>query len=197
MSGRDAMPAGGAERSVLLPFVTGEWRREGRRITIEARGVSMEPLIRSGDRITIQMMAPCGLAAGDIVAFLRDGQVVVHRLVTKRMSGGAWRFCEKGDGLAGWRWIEEADVLGRVEEVDRGGRRLQLRRLPWRVGNRLVAVPWSAWIGGVELLRALKLRLLGERPLPRLVNLPARAVSRGAQAASRLLLSLLLPGRRK
>lgn len=157
----------------------------------------MEPLIRSGDQVTIQMMAPCGLAAGDIVAFLRDGQVVVHRLVAKRKAGGAWRFCEKGDGLAGWRWVEEADVLGRVEEIDRGGRRLQLRRLSWRVGSRMVAVPWSAWIAAAEFLRALKIRLLGERPLPRLVARPAHAVSRGAQAASRLVLTLLLPGRRR
>jgi hypothetical protein len=191
------MPAVGVERSVLLPFVAGEWRREGRRVSIDAQGVSMEPLIRSGDRLTIRMMAPHALASGDVVAFLRDGQIVVHRLVKKRKAGDAWRFCEKGDGLAGWNWVEEADVLGRVEVIEREGRRVHLLGFPWRLVNPAVALTWSGWIGAAELLRAVKLRLLGERPLPGCAALPARGLSWCAQAAGRLLLRLLLAGSRR
>ena len=195
MSGSDTTAATGAERAALLPFIAGEWQRAQRRITIDAQGVSMAPLIRPGDRLTLQLLPPQMLRAGEVFAFQREGAIVVHRLVTKRLTGGVWKYCEKGDGLTGWSWVPEGDVLGRVEEIQRGGRRLDLRRLPWRWVDPVGALGWSAWISGQERLQAAKLRRYGARPTPRLAATPAHGIARGMHGAYRLALRILQAGR--
>lgn len=194
MSRGDTIAATGVERSVLLPFIAGEWQRAQRRIAIEARGASMAPLIQPGDRLTLQLLPPHALRAGEIFAFQREGTIIVHRLIMKRRSGAAWVFCEKGDGLTGWNWVAEAAVLGRVDEIWRDGRRLDLRRFPWRWADPASALAWSAWISVQARLQAAKLRRYGARPVP-FVAAPAHGVATGVHQVYRLALRILQAGR--
>lgn len=165
MQDRNELPPADFGRSVWLSLVSGEWRKAKKRITIEVQGASMLPLIRTGDRLALRLADPGVLRAGDIIAFLREGRIVVHRLIkapSPQPAGGGLdatrRYCEKGDGLSSWSWVNERAVLGRVEEIIRGGRRMDLRRLPWRWVNPAYALVWSLWIAGYEWLRARKRR---------------------------------------
>jgi signal peptidase I len=97
----------------------------GQPFRFEAPGFSMSPFIQDGDAITVSPLSGASPGRGDVVAFLRpdSGKLVVHRVVGKR--DGAFFIrgdnAEEGDGL-----VPRANVLGRVTEVKRDGKRVRL-----------------------------------------------------------------------
>jgi signal peptidase I len=96
----------------------------GSTVTFVARGASMRPFLRDGDRVTLAPLRGRP-RLGDVVLTRGASLGVVHRVVALR--GG--RVLTKGDALPrsdGWRSL--GDVLGRVERVERAGRAVPLRR---------------------------------------------------------------------
>jgi signal peptidase len=111
-----------------------------------ARGSSMYPFIRDGDRVTVFPIAGAGFQPGDVVAFVENGagRLVVHRIIAD--SSGV--FLMQGDNNpAPDGWVPLANVLGRVTLVERGGRRGLTGLGPER---HLIA-----WLVRKNLLRAL------------------------------------------
>ena len=94
----------------------------GHKFCFNAPGKSMEPLIRSGDKIFISPVEKDSIQLGDILAFVhpQDGRVLAHRVV--RIGDG--KFYCKGDNINAQSdgWIPWEDVLGRVERVQRDGK---------------------------------------------------------------------------
>lgn len=92
----------------------------------QARGSSMMPFIRDGDVITIAPLQRGGAGLGTIVAFTRPGNgiLVVHRIVDISenlffINGD--NYPQNPDG-----WVPFENLLGRVVEVNRNGRRIWL-----------------------------------------------------------------------
>ena len=114
--------------------------RSGQSVQFRARGRSMWPAIPSGSRIEVQPCAASELEVGQLAAFERQGQVVVHRV--ESISAEGVRFAgdsrERGDGV-----VAREQVLGRARVLERRG-------LHWRL-PRMREVRW--------LLRALRRRL--------------------------------------
>ncbi len=89
-----------------------EWTLD---FTVEGR--SMEPLLTTGDRVTVVCAPPDALAVGDLVCFQADVGFVLHRLLARRDTDGAWYY-EKGDAESGGSWIESSRMLGRVLAIN-------------------------------------------------------------------------------
>lgn len=115
----------------------------------------MFPFVRDGDAIIVSPLSGASLRLGDVVAFVRPetGTLVVHRAVGR--CGRAWRFqgdnAAENDGL-----IPEADVLGRVTRITRGG-----TPISFGLGLERVLIAWLvryAW-----LLRARALWTMSHR----------------------------------
>ena len=66
-----------------LSAVAELWRRGAKRLTASFDGRSMLPSIQPGQPLTIDC-APFTPAAGDVIAFIHEGKVVVHRVVASR-----------------------------------------------------------------------------------------------------------------
>ena len=104
---------------------------KGAPFRFQAKGFSMSPFIHDGDVVTIAPLSDTVLRRGDIVAFINPHTqgLAVHRVVEKRGDS----FLIKGDnapetdGL-----IREADILGRVTGVERGGKSVYLGLGPER-----------------------------------------------------------------
>ena len=64
-----------------LEAISQLWRRDGRTLVMTFTGMSMMPSIAPGEPVSVE----CGLAPemGDVVMFLRDNQVGVHRVVAR------------------------------------------------------------------------------------------------------------------
>jgi len=125
-----------------------ELLRSGQSVRFRARGSSMWPAIPSGSRIEVQPCAVSELEVGQLAAFEREGQVVVHRVqsVTPEAVHFLGDSLERGDGcIASERVLGRARVLERRRIHWRLPRRGEVRRL-WRVLQRRL---WSkAWSRG-------------------------------------------------
>jgi hypothetical protein len=148
-------------------------------------GVSMQPLLPHGSRVRAGPAAETP-APGDLVLFVLDEMITVHRVVGQT----AGRLWTKGDGAlrAERDPLDPARILGVVVEAERGGRRTEMHGRAWRRVGRWIA-RWSrGWERAAALLppaflnhpsrpasrAARKLLLLGNRLLPALADLLLR-----------------------
>jgi hypothetical protein len=130
------MPAAKAEASA--DFVLILLAREGRAWVQEASD-SMSPLIRPGDQLCLGPLEPTGARTGMIIAFLRGGALIVHRLLGATRAG----FVTKGDALAeADAPLSTREIVARVVAIrSPGGRVIDLERAPWpQIGRVLAAV---------------------------------------------------------
>ena len=142
------------------------WREAKKEISLTVNGTSMEPFLKSGDVVTIYLTQPEDLKRGDIIAFRENGQVIIHRLVKKQWNGHLWRYCQKGDNLAGWKWIPEGSIIGKVVCVKHSHRTAGMQDVPWRWLNALAGLWGTTWVIAVEWMQRGKRGLFGDRAVP-------------------------------
>lgn len=112
-------------------------------LVLEARGVSMRPWIRPGDRVRLERRPP---RRGDVALVRCGGRLVLHRL--RRRRRGRWLL--QGDArTAPDGWIDARAVLGVAVAVARPADALRWRAL---------GAPWQRWLalGGVPVVSALR-----------------------------------------
>jgi hypothetical protein len=114
-----------------------ELLRSGRSVQFRARGRSMWPAIPSGSRVEIIPCPPAELEVGELAAFERGGEVVVHRVQGRSRAGIQFAGDSRavGDGC-----IDTADVLGRARVIERRPLRLRVPSL-WHLRWLWRAVP--------------------------------------------------------
>jgi signal peptidase I len=128
------VPVTGAE--IAADFVPEVLAREGG-VWVSVKSSSMAPLVHEGDALRLVSFVPERVREGALVAFRRDGVLVVHRV----LADGPGGLVTKGDALldadAPVQW---AAVVARVAAIrTRGGRVLDLERRPWPVVGRMLA----------------------------------------------------------
>lgn len=89
--GERATLAPGARRALFDAY-----GREAVTEWIQARGRSMEPLVRPGSWMLVEFGAGA-VRVGDIVLFSKGDEIVAHRVVASRPSGGVRLLVTKGD----------------------------------------------------------------------------------------------------
>jgi hypothetical protein len=109
-------------RAVLAP---------GCSFRFQALGASMNPLIRDGDVVTLVPFESAACAPGDVVGFIwpESGRLVVHRVIS--VAGDRCRI--QGDNIS----TEDGtfpfgSIIGRVSQVERGGRSVRFGLGPER-----------------------------------------------------------------
>lgn len=124
---------------------------KGAAFRFKARGFSMLPFIQDGDVLTVSPPPARQSRPGEVVAFCHPetGKLVVHRVLARRSGDYLLRGDNalEADGL-----IPPAHILGRVDRVERRGRRVRLGQGPER---RLIAL-----LVRYELLQPLIDRML-------------------------------------
>ncbi len=91
--------------------------RSGQTVMVKADGFSMNPLIRKGDILTIKGIANEPLQAGEVVAFIRNELLFIHRIIEADRNDGM--VLTKGDNLLISDKLSIPDeIIGRVIEVN-------------------------------------------------------------------------------
>ena len=102
-----------------LAAVASLWRRTGRELRARFGGSSMEPALPAGTELQLR----CGETGGpgEVIAFVADGRLVVHRVVARAVDG-SWTLT-RGDArvLPDAPILEPEAIVGRVAGVWRGG----------------------------------------------------------------------------
>ncbi|MBI2555358.1 MAG: hypothetical protein HYV92_13285 [Candidatus Rokubacteria bacterium] len=124
----------------------------GERLWVREASASMLPLVRPGDELLLAPLDGRSIRAGALIAYERDAELVIHRVVAASGSG----VVTKGDALASPDPLVPWErVVARVVALrGRAGRLVNLEAFPWPLLDR--------WLGAVASL-ASGLRL-GERP---------------------------------
>ncbi|MBW6467338.1 MAG: S24/S26 family peptidase [Brevefilum sp.] len=121
-----------------------------------AKGQSMLPFVRDGDRITIRPAFQQKPGLGKIVAYVHpvSGKLIVHRVVAVR--GSFYYIRGDNNPTPGWDRASAKDILGCVSQVVRDDRQQRLGLGPERY---LIAFLSSrGWLNGLLARLALLLR---------------------------------------
>jgi len=91
-------------------------------VSIRAAGSSMIPSIWPGEILLVRRVAIAEVCPGEVVLAERGGKLFAHRVVEVRGEGSGARIVTQGDALAASDpEISEAELLGRVAAIARGG----------------------------------------------------------------------------
>jgi len=134
------------------------WKRNGKCLRLKVDGHSMYPFLQKGDEIELTMkeINIHLLKTGDIIAFLQDNKIIVHRYIKKKKVGQDWKVCQRGDHLRGFRWIHEQQIIGTATAIHRKGRRINLLSRHQKLWNRFYGYSGWLWIWGLETHLVLK-----------------------------------------
>lgn len=118
--------------------------KAGRDAVVPVQGTSMNPFLLQGDRLHIRRASPDQLRLGDLMAFRREGALIVHRYAGRVHRDGELWLRQKGDNVAGFSLVPLADLVGRADWVVRGERTLDLSGGAARWRNRVLGC--RAWL---------------------------------------------------
>jgi hypothetical protein len=110
----------------------------GRDCAVPVRGVSMFPFLRQGDLLHLGRATAEELRLGDLIAYRREEDLVVHRFAGRIRREGALWLRQKGDNLAGGGLIPPAALMARVAWVETGSGTIDLLAGPGRRKNFLL-----------------------------------------------------------
>jgi signal peptidase I len=132
------------------------WKDIGKETRIKISGQSMHPLITDGAAVLIKHTTE-GIAPGAIIAYQRDSLIVVHRVIKIKKEKDKKVFITKGDFN---RHLDppvgEDEVLGKVVEIQKEERTIDLNKRFWRLFGYAIAA-WFYLAGAVYMkLRGVK-----------------------------------------
>ncbi|OGO32910.1 MAG: hypothetical protein A2Z29_01585 [Chloroflexi bacterium RBG_16_56_11] len=142
---------------------------------------SMSPLIRPGDLVLVAIVDVDCISSGDIVAFWRGGDIVVHRVLQKRKSAGVTLFREKGDVTYFFRELSGVDIIGKIITVKKAGKTFRFTSSFGRVATTGYGLWFRSTTRIVSLFRSSRFRM---------VKRTGKPVSRLFLMLSRLFLAL-------
>jgi len=110
-------------------------------VRLRVFGTSMVPSILPGDLVSIRQASLNEISPGEVVLFLRNGRLFVHRVVDRRVvstadSAGESCLITRGDRLRhSDPPVSAAELLGRVVSVERKNQKVKLSDVR---SNRLI-----------------------------------------------------------
>jgi hypothetical protein len=136
--------------------LAGQILNSGHRVRFQASGVSMQPFIQNRDILEVAPLAGKRIKRGDVLMVdAGEGRLLVHRVVKLDRSDGVSIYLIKSDSCAapdGWFRLE--NILGRIEVVVRGNRRINLT---------LPSLQRKAWVWATISPNASKISWFPER----------------------------------
>ena len=139
----------------ILINVVNSLVKEGRNLKIEARGYSMFPTIKPGYTVIIKSYNNIEEAAtGDIIAWLRDNEITLHRLIHIYESNNIKYFITRGDGaLSSDLPVSYNDIIGKAIYLENKNQR-------WEPDSIIFIPEWKYRINKKRATNIAKLRKL-------------------------------------
>jgi signal peptidase I len=128
------------------------WQRKEKQLCLKIDGHSMFPYFQKGDTVELLLneINIHNLKTGDVIAFMKDNLIIVHRYIKKKKVGQYWKICQRGDHLRGFRWIDSQQIIGTATAIHRNGRRIDLLSRYQMIRNRFLGFLGWIWIMALE-----------------------------------------------
>jgi|WetSurMetagenome_2_1015567.scaffolds.fasta_scaffold22299_4 hypothetical protein len=103
--------------------------RDGDRVTVTAGGISMWPAIKPNDKVIIEPLNNKKPTVGEVVALIRVGGFVVHRVKKVLIREETILYRTQGDATRADNLLSEGyEIAGKVKEIIRDGVCLDVKR---------------------------------------------------------------------
>ena len=138
------------------------WKNMGKIQWIHTSGTSMQPLIYEGMEVAVKFCHPKEISIGDIIAFERGKDTVVHRVIGKTKVDKIPVLIEKGDNNPTLDRLPEFDIMGKVIAIRNKHKTTYLKGPFWKVLNWLFVL--YSWCFGFvfTFLYRIKCLLFGK-----------------------------------
>lgn len=123
------------DQTRLATAVVIERLSAGRETALRISGQSMSPYLIPGQTVLIEPCDARSLRPGHLVAFEREGRIVLHRVLSVNAVTG--KVIEKGDNERAGSELESGQVLGRAVAIVATRRRSLIRGRDARMGAAL------------------------------------------------------------
>jgi signal peptidase I len=133
--------------------------RERGHVVLRAVGGSMGPWLVPGDILIVQQTEPQKIMCGNMIVFLQDERLIVHRVIAKLGVGASGELSWKTKGDSAPQTdppVLENELLGRVSSIERAGRSRSLESpLQVAFGWLLAQIsPFSGFVySGTRMIR--------------------------------------------
>jgi hypothetical protein len=103
----------------VLQWVLAVWAEQGRRTGLPVRGMSMWPLLRSGERVVVRH-GGASPRVGQVVVVLQGRRTIAHRVIAVRMRAASFEVRTKGDFtlVADPGWFGPDRLVGVIEGIE-------------------------------------------------------------------------------
>jgi len=120
--------------------LSAELLRLGKVVRFQARGNSMQPLLRDGDILSVSPVDHDQIRVGDVLmCSSQQNFIVVHRVISKQTKFKECRFLVKGDHAEKPDgWIQASQVYGRIIAFERQGKKIGLETLTMKTLGLMV-----------------------------------------------------------
>lgn len=109
-------------------------------LRLRVNGISMVPLLQTGDHVIVEPVPAAVLRIGDVIAFRYNRDTITHRIVSQTPQG----FLTLGDNFHQLDPLVSPEmILGRVAAVEKHGRLYSLSTGIWLPMHQLLA--WLGW----------------------------------------------------
>ncbi len=123
----------------VLSVLVSEELKSGRVFCFEVSMLSMLPVIKPKDEISVKKISIDSLRCGDIIVFERDREFHAHRFLGKKKYGAQIKLITKGDNsFVIDTPVSEDEFLGRVVSVRKNNKNVNLENKIWKIINVLI-----------------------------------------------------------
>lgn len=138
----------------------------GKSLRFQARGHSMQPLVRDGDFLLVKPLGERRPGLGDVVLCVTESdEVLVHRVIRRHLRSDGYHFLVQGDQVAQPDgWIARDQIYGKVEAIKRDGNHISTQSLVMRFLST-VAVLRSRWHFGYSAVSHQLICLIKRVPI--------------------------------
>ena len=126
--------------SVEFASLSKELLHAGKTLRFTARGSSMAPLIRDGDRLVVKPVKESIFYVGDVVLFeVETERLALHRVIEVFETSTAHSYLLQGDQVNHVDGtFDQEKILGRLVSLERNGKIIQLHEFGMKMLSRLV-----------------------------------------------------------
>ncbi|MCI0454042.1 MAG: signal peptidase I [Candidatus Dadabacteria bacterium] len=115
------------------------WQEIGKETQLKLSGMSMLPFIKNGDSVVVRHTRE-GIGVGSIVAFRKEQEIIIHRVIRMENKNGKTAILTKGDfNVKADNAFDEDYLVGRVIGINKGGRQINLDTYFWSYMGRLIS----------------------------------------------------------
>lgn len=142
------------------------WKDLGKVQWIQTTGNSMQPLIYEGMEVAVKFCYPKQISIGDIIAFERGKDTVVHRVIGRSKVDKIKVLIEKGDNNPNLGRLPEFNIMGKVIALKTKDKTIDITGHFWKILGYLFVIYGWCFTGIFLFLFQIKRLLFGKEKKP-------------------------------